>query len=99
MTTTTPTGTMPTATVPATKPRFRFIMKDQDNNQRYLVCRHGIWTLTNGDLVPLSLSTIAGDNGAMLGFALDDAYEADDPEMARSALVVLAQFARNIEFI
>jgi hypothetical protein len=94
MSITTPTGTMPTATVPATKPRFRFIMKDQDNNQRYLVCRHGIWTLTNGDLVPLSLSTIAGDNAA-----LDDAYEAEDPEMARSALVVLAQFAKNIEFI
>ena len=79
--------------------RFRFALKDQNNNQRYLACRHGIWTLTNGELTPLSLCNVAGDNAAKLSFALEDAYEAEDPDMAMAALIMLAKYAKDIDFI
>jgi hypothetical protein len=79
--------------------RLRFVMKDQNNNQRYLVCRHGIWQLTTDSLTPLALCNIAGDNAAKLSFALDDAYEAEDPDMAMAALIMLAKYAKDIDFI
>jgi hypothetical protein len=78
---------------------FRFAMKDTGNNQRYLACRHGVWQLTTSDLVPISLCNIAGDNAAKLIFALEDAYDLEDPEMARRSLVAFAQYAKDIEFI
>lgn len=76
------------------KTDFRIKYTDAIGNVRFITRTSGKVAHFAGNLTPHALSNVAGDNAALLSFALADAVNASD---AAKAIRELAKYAKTVE--
>lgn len=75
---------------------FRIKYTDQIGNVRFITRTNGKVAHFSGNLTPHALSNVAGDNAALLQFALADALNGSD---AAKAVREFGKYAATVEVI
>jgi hypothetical protein len=70
---------------------FRIELTDNMGNTYYLTRTNGRVQLVSGNMTPHAIANVAGNNAAMLSFALSDAFD------GREAMTAVRKFAQYVK--